>query len=148
MIERRWYAQEGVDRTKQNGEVFTPIEIGVEMVHMVISLDTSLIHGNFLDPSCGDGNLLLCVLATKIENGIHPYEALKTIYGIEIEEDNARDCRERLAKYAASELDGTKDTLNRCREILNTSPDSIYSRITCHDTLTWDVENWKPNEIN
>jgi hypothetical protein len=144
----RWYSSQGVERKKLTGEVFTPEIMGDEMLDLVLARDPMLIRGNYLDPSCGDGNLLLCVLKRKIKSGIHPHHALESLYGIELMEDNVVLCRQRLAEHAARTLykdDGDYEViLNICLEIVNSSQDSSYPRIVCHDTLSWSVEHWQP----
>jgi hypothetical protein len=50
----------------------------------------------FVDPCCGDGNLLGEVLVRKIENGIDFETALKQLYGCDIEQSNIDACKERL----------------------------------------------------
>ena len=83
-------------RIKATGEVFTPTP-GVQEVldHMPTELFTDW-HKTFLDNSCGDGQFLGEVLIRKIENGIPFEQALQTIYGVDIMQDNVDLCRERL----------------------------------------------------
>jgi hypothetical protein len=50
----------------------------------------------FLDNSCGDGQFLSEVLIRKLENGIPFEQALQTIYGVDLMQDNVDLCRERL----------------------------------------------------
>jgi hypothetical protein len=50
----------------------------------------------FLDPSCGDGQFLGEVLIRKMEMGSTFEQALQTIYGVDLMQDNADLCRERL----------------------------------------------------
>jgi len=84
-------------RIKRNGEIFTPIEL----VNKLISALPKEVWQNdktFLDPACGNGNLLIAVLWHKIERGHNPLEALRSIYGVDIMPDNIKDCRIRLLK--------------------------------------------------
>lgn len=50
-----------------------------------------------LDNSCGNGNFLVKVLEWRLKNGVSHIEALKTIYGVELDEANAQECRMRLS---------------------------------------------------
>jgi type I restriction-modification system DNA methylase subunit len=50
----------------------------------------------FCDPSCGDGQFLGEVLIRKMENGSTFEQALDTIYGVDLMQDNVNLCRERL----------------------------------------------------
>lgn len=141
--EKRWYAAGGVCRKKITGEVFTPEAIGNDMLDILLARDSSLLKGTFLDPSCGDGNLLLCVLKRKIGAGIDPCDALGSLYGIELMEDNAVRCRQRLVEYTARHLT-TENGYETCVNIFNTVSNSSYPHIVCYDTLKWDVERWRP----
>lgn len=83
-------------RVKATGEVFTPTPLVQEILD---KLDPELFKDpskTFLDPSCGDGQFLSEVLIRKVENGIDFETALSTIYGVELMEDNAKLCRDRL----------------------------------------------------
>jgi type I restriction-modification system DNA methylase subunit len=83
-------------RVKATGEVFTPTPLVMEILDQ---LDPSLFidpSKTFIDPSCGDGQFLSEVLIRKIENGSTFEQALETIYGIDLMEDNVKLCRERL----------------------------------------------------
>jgi hypothetical protein len=137
---RRWYATGGVERQKITGEVFTPEHVGLDMLSLLMDHDPGLITGTFLDPSCGDGNLLVCVLKLKIGVGITPHQALESLYGIELMEDNVVRCRQRLVDYAVEhggDVEHCLATVNRCTG-------SRYPRIVRADFLTWDVANWHP----
>jgi type I restriction-modification system DNA methylase subunit len=107
-------------RVKATGEVFTPTPLVQEILDR---LDPSLFQDptkTFLDPTCGDGQFLGEVLIRKIENG-HPFEqALQSIYGVDLMQDNVDLCRERL-------LCGREDL----RHI-------VEKNIVCHDALTYN----------
>ncbi len=83
-------------RVKATGEVFTPTELVDEILdkHDLMIFKDPL--KKILDPSCGDGQFLGQVLIRKIENGIDFEQALSTIYGVDIMQDNVDLCRERL----------------------------------------------------
>jgi hypothetical protein len=50
----------------------------------------------WIDNSCGDGQFLSEVLIRKIQNGIDFETALRTIYGVDLMQDNVELCRGRL----------------------------------------------------
>jgi hypothetical protein len=50
-----------------------------------------------IDNSCGNGNFLVKILEWRMKNGISHLDSLKTIYGIELDENNAKECKERLS---------------------------------------------------
>ena len=83
-------------RVKATGEVFTPTPLVQEILD---SLDKDVFTDcdkTFLDPTCGDGQFLGEVLIRKMENGATFEQALSTVYGVDLMEDNVELCRERL----------------------------------------------------
>jgi len=52
----------------------------------------------FLDPACGNGNILVCVLKRKLQLNHNPLKAIQSIYGADIMDDNIKECRLRLLK--------------------------------------------------
>ena len=49
-----------------------------------------------IDNSCGDGQLISEALIRKVENGSTFEQALSTVYGVDLMEDNVELCKERL----------------------------------------------------
>jgi len=93
----------GIDRdrlrVKETEEIFTP----TALVQESLTLFEQANPGCFADPSktfldncCGDGQFLSEVLIRKIENGSTFEQALSTIYGVDLMQDNVELCRERL----------------------------------------------------
>jgi type I restriction-modification system DNA methylase subunit len=83
-------------RVKETQEVFTPTEMVKELLdqlpqELFVELDQPVI-----DNSCGDGQFLSEALIRKIENGSTFEQALSTIYGVDLMQDNVDLCRERL----------------------------------------------------
>jgi hypothetical protein len=86
-------------RVKATGEVFTPLTVITKKLNDLESYDPNIfkdVTKTFLEPSCGDGNFLSEVLIRKIENGSTFEQALSTIYGVDLMQDNVDLCRERL----------------------------------------------------
>ena len=83
-------------RVKATGEVFTPTPLVQEMLDQIPSNQFNDPTKTFLDPSCGDGQFLGEVLIRKMENGSTFEQALSTIYGVDLMQDNVDLCRERL----------------------------------------------------
>jgi hypothetical protein len=83
-------------RIKATQEIFTPTEMVKDLLN---TLDPNLFVDSeqpFIDPTCGDGQFLGEILIRKLENG-HTFEqALETIYGVDLMQDNVDLCRERL----------------------------------------------------
>jgi len=83
-------------RVKATGEVFTPTPLVQEMLDKLPLEQFTDTNKTFLDPSCGDGQFLGEVLIRKIENGSTFEQALGTVYGVDLMQDNVELCRERL----------------------------------------------------
>ena len=90
----------GVQRTqtrvKSTGEVFTPTELVREVLENMDIEKFKDPTRTFLDPSCGDGQFLGEILISKMENGSTFEQALSTIYGVDLMQDNVDECRKRL----------------------------------------------------
>jgi hypothetical protein len=82
-----------------------------------------------LEPACGSGNFLVQILKRKLatveakygksefEKTHHSLLGLMCIYGIELLEDNAEECRENLLKIFADYLQiGAEDDLYRAAQ--------------------------------
>lgn len=94
-------------RVTDHGEVFTSDRELNAMLDLVKS-ETERIDARFLEPACGNGNFLAEVLRRKLvavesmyKKSQTDYEryaiiAISNIYGVDILEDNAQECRERL----------------------------------------------------
>jgi hypothetical protein len=90
----------GVDRdavrVKSTGEVFTPtplVQKVLDELNQSVFTDPSK---TFLDPSCGDGQFLGEVIIRKMENGSTFEQALSTVYGVDLMQDNVKLCQDRL----------------------------------------------------
>lgn len=94
-------------RVADHGEVFTN-EREVNAMLDLVKQETERIESTFLEPACGDGNFLAEVLRRKLNVVTERYKksqfewerysviAISSIYGVDILEDNAQECRERL----------------------------------------------------
>jgi SAM-dependent methyltransferase len=104
------------DRVKELGEVFTPAALVSEMLDK-LPADCWLPDKTFLEPSCGNGNFLVAILERKLDMGHPPLQALATIYGVDIMEDNIVESRARMEKVLRQrELD--EATLSEGVEII------------------------------
>jgi hypothetical protein len=94
-------------RVAAHGEVFTnPREVNAMLD--LVKHETERIDSRFLEPACGNGNFLAEVLNrklnvveqkyrhTQIEWEFYAVIAVSSIYGVDILEDNAEECRQRL----------------------------------------------------
>ena len=86
-------------RVKDFAEVFTPKHIVKDMCDLVpaemwVNVDTT-----FLEPACGTGNFLVEILERKFklcENWEDGLKALKSVYGVDIQQDNVEEAKGRL----------------------------------------------------
>jgi N-6 DNA Methylase len=108
------------NRVKATGEVFTPTPLVQEMLEQIPVEQFSDPAKTFLDPSCGDGQFLGEVLIRKMEHGSTFEQALSTVYGVDLMQDNVDECRKRL-------LCGRTDLTH-----------IVERNIVCHDGLTYD----------
>ena len=95
------------DRISKHGEVFTN-EKEVNAMLDLVKNETDRIESRFLEPACGNGNFLVEIINRKmkrverqfkrnfIEYEKNAFLALTSVYGIDILEDNVRECRRRL----------------------------------------------------
>jgi hypothetical protein len=116
-------------RVKATGEVFTPTPLVQEVLDR---MDQSLFQDptkTFIDPCCGDGQFLSEVLIRKMQNGSTFEEALSTIYGVDLMQDNVDLCRDRL-------LCGREDL----RPI-------VEKNIVCADGLGYNFTFGEPEEF-
>ena len=96
-------------RVADHGEVFTN-QREVNAMLDLVKHETERIDARFLEPACGNGNFLAEVLRRKLTVVDSRYSksqfeweryaviAVSSIYGVDILEDNAIECRERLFK--------------------------------------------------
>lgn len=121
----------------------------------LVKPETERIESRFLEPACGDGNFLAEILSRKLNvcekkygNSLSDYEkysviAVTSVYGVDIMEDNAKECRKRLYDLwnAAYTKKCGKDCTNLCRE----SVEYILSKnILYGDALTMKQNDGKP----
>jgi hypothetical protein len=90
----------GVDRNKlrvkATQEVFTPTKLVMVILDEFPQEVFTDPNKSFIDNSCGDGQFLSEVLIRKIENGSTFEQALSSIFGVDMMQDNVDLCRERL----------------------------------------------------
>jgi len=98
------------DRVKELGEVFTPAALVSAMLDKMPA-DSWLPDKTWLEPSCGTGNFLVQILERKLAAGHPPLQALATLYGIDIMEDNVVESRRRLKEIVS--IDGADAILLR-----------------------------------
>jgi len=87
-------------RVRAFGEVFTPMALCREMIREGLKDDDG--SKTILEPSFGNGNIILTILHERLECSKVsnlPHEALQTIYGIELQQDNVEETHNRILNY-------------------------------------------------
>lgn len=85
-------------RVKDFAEVYTPERIVKDMLDLIPE-DACQIDSTYLEPACGNGNFLAEIFRRKLERCRDEKDglvALASIYGVDIQEDNVQESRERL----------------------------------------------------
>jgi len=115
-------------RVKKLGEVFTPVELVREMLDCVAPRHWSDKDKTFIDPACGNGNFIIEIIKKRVAHGIAPIDALSTVYGIDIMEDNVAECKRRILDLASpwavdiSMLHGIVNRNIKCADGLGSQP--------------------------
>ncbi|NCB67156.1 MAG: SAM-dependent DNA methyltransferase, partial [Bacilli bacterium] len=142
------------ERVADFGEVFTN-EREVKAMCDLVKDESERIDSRVLEPACGDGNFLAEILNRKLNTvksrygkNHSDYEkysivAVSSMYGVELLEDNAQHCRERLFDIwnEAYSKNMGKDTSGECLEAVK----FIFHRnILCGDALSLLQNDGKP----
>lgn len=137
-------------RVADHGEVFTPSWMVEDMLDLV-KHESERIDSRVLEPACGSGNFLVSVLARKLatvqlRHGKNDFEkrhyalfSLMCMYGIELLNDNAEECRGNLVEVFSAFLgvEENNEWALAAREVL-------LVNIVQGDALTMTVPNGKP----
>ncbi|MFZ4456661.1 MAG: DNA methyltransferase [Bacteroidales bacterium] len=128
-------------RVADHGEVFTA-EREVNAMLDLVKQETERIESTFLEPACGNGNFLAEILRRKMQVVNDRYSknqfdwernaavAVSSIYGVEIQEDNAIECRERLFKLFDDQYTSLYNT--NCKETCRRS-----IKFLLHRNILW-----------
>lgn len=104
-------------RVKDFAEVYTPQWLVRDMVALTDACQPLVA---VLEPSCGNGNFLVHILSQKLDNSKDTEEAfvsLSSIYGIDIQDDNILETRERLKSLFLDRFPNSNiDEINRILE--------------------------------
>lgn len=141
------------ERVNKFGEVFTPSNIVKDMLDLEGVKEYSYsFDKTFLEPACGNGNFLVEILARKLscldsldsddkDNwAMHMLQAVATIYGIDIQEDNVFESRERMSKIILDKYNNTYGSempsgLKKCVSAI------LVNNIVCGNFLTATFES-------
>ena len=140
-------------RVADHGEVFTN-EREVNAMLDLVKHETERLDSRFLEPACGDGNFLIAILDRKMkivkekskgDNYIFKKNtmiAVSSIYGVELLDDNAKECRNRLFEFIYDiykKIEHKDDDM-----FLSSIKYLLTTNIICGDALTLKDNNKKP----
>jgi hypothetical protein len=108
------------ERIDDTGEVFTPIELCIEMVNEIPLDVIQNPQSTFLDNSAGNGNFMIALLNKLTEYHSREHVLNHMLYAVELMEDNHKEMCERLGV------------------------DITHSHYVCHDALTYDYSFGEP----
>ncbi len=142
------------ERVSSHGEVFTN-EREVKAMCDLVKDETERIDSRVLEPACGDGNFLAEILNRKLNtvrlrhgrntSDFEKYSivALSSLYGVDIMDDNAQECRNRLFEIwnDAYSSNNKKECTDQCRDAARYI---IERNILCGDALTLLQNDGKP----
>ena len=131
---------DGITRSKEritkNGEVFTPRSLVEKMMDKIPEEKWKDPNSVWLEPTFGSGNMLICMLERRIASGIEPIQAVKTLYGVELMQDNVDLCKDRIREVLRANKVKITKKVN----------DIIDHNFVCSDFFKWDFENWRTKE--
>lgn len=127
------FTNDGIERSKErikkNGEVATPFAIVDKMIEKIPDEKWKDPKATFLEPCMGNGQIIVRMLQKRLDSGISKEDAVKTLYGVELMQDN-RD----MAVQRVLEIVGPK-----YRKI-------VEHNLVCADFFEWDFDNWCPKK--
>lgn len=88
------------ERRRQSAEDFTPSFLVNQILDKMSEYASDILtdpEKTIIDPACGNANMLIEVLKRKLLH-MSPTQAISTIYGCDIFENNITECRLRLLK--------------------------------------------------
>lgn len=141
-------------RVADHGEVYTA-EREVNAMLDLVKQETERIDSTFLEPACGNGNFLAAILERKLVVVTRNYkrfigdwekysvQAIMSIYGVDILQDNVEECRERLFQIWDTQYQAIckKECNDDCRKAVRFI---LKRNILCGDALTLLQNDGKP----
>ena len=107
-------------RIDKTGEVFTPIELCMQMVNKISLEELQDPKSTFLDPSAGNGNFMVAMKERLLQYHAEQHVLDHMLYAVELMEDNHKEMCERLGVGVD------------------------HPHYICHDALTYDYSFGEP----
>lgn len=94
------------DPDRRLGAVFTPPDVAAQLVARVLEADPSALDRGrtVLDPTCGDGALLLAACRHRLASGLTSAEVAETTFGIELQARHREACVNNLVALLGEDL--------------------------------------------
>ena len=125
-------------RVRERGEVFTNPREVKSMCDLIPADVWENIDSTFLEPTCGNGNFLVEILERKLKLCKEPKDitrALKSIYAIDIMQDNVEESRKRLIELCSEKcVEFTTDYL-QIADVMADCIKTLQNNIVCGDSL-------------
>lgn len=115
------------ERVQKFAEVYTPNWVVKDMVALT---NAAVVSTTILEPACGNGNFLVEILRQKLNNSKNDNDALtslSSLYGIDIQDDNVEECKQRLTETFLQYYPNIDSTVIR---------DILDKNIVCGNFLT------------
>ncbi len=150
------------ERVALHGEVFTA-EREIKAMCDLVKDETERIESRFLEPACGDGNFLAEILGRKLSVVSRQYAkalgdwekyslvALTSLYGIDIMQDNAQGCRDRLYTLWLTEYErhcGGDSSAEQKEEAGRSARFILKRNILCGNALSLKEVDEKQNDTD
>ena len=87
------------NKVKTQGQVYTPKSLVDKCLDDLEKVSPNAFKDpkkTFIDCMAGNGKFLLSILEKKMQNGISKEDSLKTIYGVELDLESAKECKQLL----------------------------------------------------
>jgi hypothetical protein len=112
-------------RVKDHGEVFTPSHIVEEMCDLIPAKAWKDSKYIFLEPSCGNGNFLVAIVARRLKSGVSIKSTLNTMWGMDIMADNIQEAHVRICQLIKSKLTKPLTVAQAC-ELVAILQNNVY----------------------
>ena len=152
MNNQYWKTETRKARHKNLQEDFTPEEI----VNLLLDGQDELFTDfskTFLDPCIGIGFIYIGVLQRRLnycKTAEDVLNAIRTMYGTEIMEDNVDECKQNIYSFIRDFINKNNLVAEDNRliqpksQFCNDVQKILDHNIVCTDTFKWDYENWCP----
>lgn len=118
-----------------SNEFFTPYSIVKKMADKIADEDWADPNKTFLEPCFGNGQFVCYIIWRRITAGVDYLTVIKTLYGVELMEDNVNETKNRIFDLLTKM--GITYYPEEVKHILD-------HNLVCSDFFAWDFENWCP----